>query len=216
MVAPEAAVGAAGELGALAPAAVKSLKGIFGSSETLPAALGNAGVGAVSGAGGSTASELAPEPYKPLAKMGGNLVGGGLGVAGVQAARGARWLGNAARDYFAPLTEAGQEQVAAKKLANSASSPAALRDTLDKLPPEKVPGSQPTTFQQSGDMGLGSLEREVASQNPAEFMQRRAEQNSARVGSLESLAPVGSPADVTNSAADHLRLPLCGPRNLAP
>ena len=204
MVAPEAAVGAAGELGALAPGAVKGLKTVFGSSETLPAALGNAAVGATAGASGTAASEAAPEPYKPLAEMGGNLVGGGLGVAGVGAARGARWLGNAAKDYFAPLTEAGQEQTAGKKLADSATSPAALRDALDNPPPEMVPGSKPTTFQQTGDMGLGSLEREVATQNPADFMQRRAEQNSARIGSMESLA-TGSPADVSNTLRAHLR-----------
>jgi hypothetical protein len=203
-VAPEAAVGAAGELGALAPSAVKGLKGIFGSSETLPAALGNAAVGAASGAGGSAASELAPEPYKPLAEMGGNLVGGGLGVAGVEAARGAQWLSSAARDYFAPLTESGQELTAGKKLADRSTSPAALRDALDNPPPEMVPGSKPTTFQQTGDMGLGSLEREVATQNPADFMQRRAEQNSARIGSMESMA-TGSPADVTNTLRAHLR-----------
>jgi hypothetical protein len=204
MLVPEAVFGTLGELGVL-PKVTGALRNAFGASETLPATAGNVAVGALSGAGGSTASEFAPAPYKPLAETGGNLAGGVLGTSGVAATRGIRWAADAVKDYFAPLTEKGQEQAAAKTLANRATSQAALRDSLDNPPAELVPGSQPTTFQQTGDMGLGGLEREVAAQNPADFMQRRADQNAARVDALQSVERNGSPTDVSNAIRQQLQ-----------
>lgn len=56
--------------------------------------------------------------------------------------------------------------------------------------PETVPGSTPTTFQATGDLGVGALEREVATNQGAveRFAARRAEQNAARQKALNSLA----------------------------
>jgi hypothetical protein len=102
-----------------------------------------------------------------------------------------------------PFTRAGQETLAGRTLASRADDPTKLLSTLSgEGAPEGaatpvVPGSKPTTFQLTGDMGLGSLEREVATKNPADFNERRAQQNAARLRSLENVQPTGSPEDVT-------------------
>jgi hypothetical protein len=70
-------------------------------------------------------------------------------------------------------------------------------ETLDSRAPDLIPGSKPTTFQATGDMGLGALEREVQTKNPGDFQQRRAEQNAARVDALSGIQPTGSPQDVS-------------------
>lgn len=198
MVAPEAALGTMARTGAtLAPRAMEAARGVFGSAESLPSVATNALVGAGGGAGGKAAEDLVSEPYKPLANMAGNLVGGGLTAVGTMGAREVGRAGVDAGQKFArPFTESGRERIAAETLGNRATSRAGLQDSLENLPDELVPGSAPTTFQATGDMGLGALEREVATRNPAEFTQRRAEQNAARVESLRGLEESGSPADV--------------------
>jgi hypothetical protein len=58
-----------------------------------------------------------------------------------------------------------------------------------------VPDSQPTTFQLTGDQGLGNLERVVAKSNPDVFLGRMGEQNQARVAALSGLAPESASPD---------------------
>ena len=64
-------------------------------------------------------------------------------------------------------------------------------------PYELVSGSKPTTGQATGDMGLLSLEREMQTRHPADFQQRRADQNAARLDALGTIQPTGNPADVS-------------------
>jgi hypothetical protein len=80
-----------------------------------------------------------------------------------------------------------------------------VRDALANAPPEIVPGSMPTTFQLTGDMGLGALERDQQTRHPADFMERRAEQSAARVEALQAIQPTGSPAEVANAVRGSLR-----------
>ncbi len=67
-----------------------------------------------------------------------------------------------------------------------------------------VPGSRPTTFQQTGDMGLGALERRAETLDAVPFQQRRADQNAARVGMLEGIQPQGQPEAVVNTLRQNL------------
>jgi hypothetical protein len=138
---------------------------------------------------------------------------GGLTSAGVLRAldRGTAELlaplsgtGQGVRDVVAPMTEAGQTRIASETLRGRATNPDAAAATLATEPLEIVPGSQPTTFQASGDMGLGALEREVATKNPVEFNQLRSDQNVARRRAVGGLQESGSSADVS----EHLRLAL--------
>lgn len=205
MIAPEAIVGALRNAGALTPRVLEALQSVFGSARTAPSVLANAGIGAVAGGAGTSAAEMAPDEYKSIAAMGGNLAGGALGVGAVAAGRGAGTLMRGTREYLAPITEAGQQRTAARTIADQATSPRATLDTLEHTPRDLVPGSEPTTFQATGDMGLGALEREVATHNPAEFMQRRGEQNAARTVAMQNLQPSGSPSDVANVVRQQLR-----------
>ena len=53
-------------------------------------------------------------------------------------------------------------------------------------------------------MGLGALEREQQTKYPADFMQRRADQNAARIDALSNIQPTGSPAEVANAVRSSL------------
>lgn len=203
-LAPEAAIGALGRAGVLGEGAMNALAPFVGRSTSAGDVALSAGIGGAAGAGGELAAEAAPEKYRPLGEMVGNLLGGGAAVGALAAGRGAAEAGRAAADWLAPVTQAGQERAAGAMLRDAATDPAALRASLEQMPPDFVPGSRPTTFQATGDMGLGGLERAVSTQNPAEFMQRRADQNMARVGALQGIQPAGAPDMVVGALRQNL------------
>ncbi len=199
MVAPEAVLGALGKAGLLSEGVMATLGPLFGRSSTAADAAGNAVVGAVGGVAGQVGGDLLPEQYRPLGELAGNLLGGGV-AAGAMAVPGAvRAGGRAAADYTAPLTQGGRERAAGNTLRNAATDPQAVREMLETGQREIVPGSQPTTFQLTGDMGLGGLERAVATKDPTAFNLRRGEQNAARTGALEGIQPTGHPEAVVNT-----------------
>jgi hypothetical protein len=111
----------------------------------------------------------------------------------------------AGRDALAPFTQGGREAMAARTLDSAATDPQAVRQSLAGGPQQLVPGSMPTTFQQTGDMGLGALERGVATRHPAEFMTRRGEQNTARIEALEGIQPGGDPMQVSAAVRQQFR-----------
>lgn len=218
MIAPEAALGALNRAGAVGEGAMNTLGQVFGRSASVGDVATNAAVGAAAGVGGQMAGQVVPEPWKPLAETAGNLVGGAAGAGAIAAGRGAAQLPQAWRD-FRLSDPATQEAAAGARLRQAATDPAAVRDALDAaaasktvglpsepgaMPRNLVAGSEPTTFQLTGDMGLGGLERASASQNPAEFMQRRADQNAARVGALEGIQPKGAPEQVVSVLRQNL------------
>ncbi|QRG07917.1 hypothetical protein EZH22_05995 [Xanthobacter dioxanivorans] len=218
MLAPEAMLGGLNRAGVVGEGAMNTLGQVFGRSASVGDAAVNAGVGAAAGVGGQMAGQVVPEPWKPLAETVGGMAGAGVGVGAVAAGRGAAGLPQAWRD-FRLSDPATQERVAGERLQQWATDPAAVRDTLDAAAASKqvgmptepgavarnlVAGSEPTTFQLTGDMGLGALERTSAAQNPAEFMQRRADQNTARVGALEAIQPKGAPEQVVGVLRQNL------------
>ncbi|QFR34698.1 hypothetical protein [Ancylobacter sp. TS-1] len=201
MVAPELAVRGAAQ--AAGRAVNPYLEALVGSSRSPGDFVANTVIGGASGAGASAAGQAAPEPLRPIAEMTGGLIGGGLAAAGASAPSLARAGAGAGREYLAPLSEAGRERLAATALRDAATDPMAARETL-ATPSELVPGSRPTTFQQTGDMGLGALERTLETSNPIPFQQRRADQNTARVGAMQSLQTTGSPEAVVNVLRQNL------------
>lgn len=197
MIVPEAVVGALAKTGTMAPQAVETAQRVFGRSQGAGDLAKAAAVGATAGATGETAAELAPDQYKPIARLAGNVAGGVGGALAAETPRLVVEAARGARDYVAPMSKAGQEVTAGRTLAERASSPADVVDALDNRPHELVPDSRPTTAQLTGDMGLLSLEREVQTRNPGDFQQRRAEQNAVRVDALSGIQPHGNPADVS-------------------
>jgi len=115
--------------------------------------------------------------------------GAAAGPAGLALGRlgGALWQGGKA--LLQPMTQSGQNKIAADLLNASATSPA---DAIKQMSGATalVPGSQPTVAQVAKDPGLAQLERTLAA-NPemaAALQARYAAQRAARGGSLQSLA----------------------------
>lgn len=161
------------------------------------AMLPNAVLGGFAGGVGRGAAEVAPDPYKPIAELAGNVLGvaAGAGAAAIPgvASRGVSRM-------VKPVTQAGQEEIAARYLESRMANPDAVRQTLQQPTQEIIPGSKPTLFQETGDMGLGALEREnLQTRAPQDFMQRRADQNAARLDTIENLVASGDPRDVSRA-----------------
>lgn len=97
------------------------------------------------------------------------------------------------------------EAKAGRTIQEFAAEPAELERKLAEPVTELVPGSRPTTYQHTGDLGLGQLERVSEARNQQLFQQRRAEQNSARLQAIENIQRTGSPQDVSEHLRDALR-----------
>jgi hypothetical protein len=172
----------------ISPAAAEATRTALGAPDAL-----NATIGAASGAGSTVAADAVPEPYKPIAGMVGGLIAGAPVVAAHAATEGVRGAVNAVTDR---LTEEGAKRVVGKEMASAATDQSAARENLATQPHEIVPGSVGTTGQVAGDTGLLNWERGVRQQNPAEFNNREAAQNSAQTAHLESVQPTGNAADL--------------------
>jgi hypothetical protein len=158
--------------------------------------LADLGIGAAAGAVGKGAAEIVPEPWKPSAEMAGNMAGG-LGALGVAA--GGRAAGNLAGTAarYPLATQGAIEREATQRFAGAAENPGAVAAAIDEgAGAPLVPGSRPTTFQATGDMGIGALERAAATKDPVPFQDRRAEQNTARLDAIGKVQPTGSPEQV--------------------
>jgi hypothetical protein len=192
------------QAGAVGAKALPMLESLVGPSNSAPAAVGNAVAGAGAGVGSAVASEVAPDQYKPMASMIGGLGGAGVGAlvasAPALAKSGLGYLG----EFLAPITAGGRKDAAGRTLVNAAENPKSALESLAARPVDIVPGSKPTTFQQTGDMGLGALERAVATTDPVPFQTRRADQNAARVNAFENLQPTGAPEVVVGAVRSHL------------
>lgn len=200
-VLPEMGVAALGpKLASVAPYA----EAVFGPGKTVRGMAGNAFAGATAGLGAQAGADMAPENLKPLAATIGGVVGGVGGALATGIPRAAGAGAKALGDYIAPLSAKGQQRAAAGRMADSASNPSGFVRALDNLPPENIAGSSPTTFQATGDMGIGGLERAAQTRNPAAFQGRRAEQNTARVAALSGLEGAGSPSAVVDAVRTRL------------
>lgn len=196
MIAPEAVIGGMAASGVkMAPRIAEGLDSAFGSAKSTGSVAKNAVIGATAaGTGEAGAQQFQDSPgWATAARTVGNLVGGGAGMIATEtpAAIGA------IKNFIAPMRKAGQEQLAGGVLSDALNNRAGTMDALDNAPRELVPGSSPTTFQLTGDMGLGSLERQYATQDPAAFNNLRAEQNQAQVGALGEIQKTGTPEDVS-------------------
>lgn len=102
------------------------------------------------------------------------------------------------------MTKAGRQKMAGQAIIDSSSDPTALvadAKTANPATDQLVPGSQPTLFQSQpkGDEGLGQLERQVQTANPAPFVARAKAQSAAQADAVNSL-----PSGFSQDFADHL------------
>ena len=161
--------------------------------------LKNLALGLTGATGGDLAAEAAPDGLKGPAQMLGTLAGAGAGATAARAASGAARM---AGDYTAPFTDAGRQRTAGEVIRQNAAN----LSPDGSIPTEQssVPGSDWTTYQASGDPGLGQLERAVATKNPAPFKDRAADQNAARVASLQGIQSGADPNAVADFFRSHL------------
>jgi hypothetical protein len=201
-VAPQVMLGGMARAGA--GKAVEAASRFAGTPASVGEAAGTIVSGALAGTGASTATEFTPDKYDPLAAVAGGLTGGliGAGLAAVPRIGRAAW--DAAGDFVAPMTEEGRKRLAGRQLYEAATDPNAVREAIADGADEIIPGSQPTTFQQTGDLGIGGLERGAAARRPDLFAQRRADQNAARLTQLGSLQEQGAPEAVARAVREHL------------
>lgn len=197
--------------------AVESVTGDFYKPETIPGhyaqTVGEFVPAAISPAGTvkslvknavlpALASETAGQVTKGTALEPYARVAGAFTPMGVEVA--AKAIGRGVSRVTAPFSESGRETLAGKIIQQRADDIDAVRKSLESNP-EIVPGSRPTTFQQTGDLGLGSLEREAATREPAAFTARRAEQNQARLEELGAVQPTGDVTKVPDFLKSRLR-----------
>lgn len=161
----------------------------------------NTVIGAAGGAAGEGVAEAIPadaslsvgplnfsaRALKDVGRLGGNLAGGGVAAGvtgGLEAA--VRAVGRAAR----AATEPAELRAAGDILARADQPQKFRTDVAEAAEADQlVPGSSPTTFQATGDLGVGGLEREVAAspKGVPRFAAARQEQNAARLAELENL-----------------------------
>lgn len=120
-------------------------------------------------------------------------IGVPLGLAGEAGVGMARNALRGVAPFAAAASRRAAEGMAGRTLARGATDLAGAQNALDGLQP-LVPGSNPTTFQATGDMGLGAMERGARTANPAPFKAAEAEQVAARTHALQGLQQGG---DVT-------------------
>lgn len=190
------------------PMATKALESAFGTGSSAAQTATNAAVGGLAGGTGEGAAEVVPEPLKPIARLAGNLVGGGAGAVAAEAPTLARAAAEGARDYVAPLQgDANSPQklaLAQRQFVKGVANPEEARQALQAGPGTGVGGVSQTTYQATGDPGIGAMEREAETASPIPFNARRAEQNEARVNTIKTLQPTGDPAAVSAHIRDQL------------
>ena len=193
--------------GALAAGGGGLVRGAASGGQRIAQALGagqraqaigrGAGTATGSAALGGAAGALAPVTQEgdfgdnKLAQIStGAAIGGALPAAGAAVGGAGRYIGRSARSLVEPFTEAGQTRIAGNILQRFADGGPVSANAA-----ELVPGSVPTLAQATGNPGLASLERGIASANPGAtnaFAERSLANNAARVGLLDSIA--GGPA----------------------
>lgn len=185
------------KLAPLAPRTAEVLETLFAPRAAGVAPMAElAGLGGAGGVGAEAAMEMVPEHWKPTAGLAGGMVGGGIGALGLAGARQLPILASKFGEYLEPLTTAGIEKAAARRLGEAVESPIAAAEAIETRPRELVPGSQPTTFELTGDTGLGQLQRRAETLYPERFLERKGEQATARHEELAKVSPTGEITDL--------------------
>lgn len=169
-----------------------------------PLSAGNVAINAAAGAGGNVAASMVPDRYKPLAQMAGSLAVGGTATPLTEIPAVAHAGVQAGKNFVAPMTAAGRQQLAADTFARGVADPAAAKSALGAYEGPTVPGSNLTSAQVTGDVGVGSMERAAETATPVPFNVRRAAQGEARVNAVKALQPGGDPAKVSEYVRSQL------------
>jgi hypothetical protein len=177
-----------------------------GSAAAPAAELGT--VGFTSGVGTELAEMAVPKEWKGLAGLGGGLAGGAIGTLGTAAAQAIPVMARGVGEYFAPRTQAGQEKLASKNLAELFKSPQAALDVLQNEPTPGLPGVPKTTFETVGEAGgpqLGAAQRKAEMLSPESFEGIRSQQNAALIGELGKVQPQVAPEKLSDRLSQRFK-----------
>lgn len=111
----------------------------------------------------------------------------------------------------ANFTQSGATNAGVKEFLSGANNTDVLKNSLAQLDnpnfnKQLVPGSNPTTFELTGDQGIGQFQRGLDTQNPAAAKERAAAQNSAQVNAISKLGQQGADvADTGNYFSNQLK-----------
>ena len=145
--------------------------------------------------------------WEPWARGFGALVGGGAHIVGGATK-------DAISEYARPISEAGQQDLAAQQFRAQTSEPDAalqkLRDAQAQAPPgratgENIQGSKPTTGQITGDLGQLGMERAVQTASPELHAGQMTAQRAAQSKALGAVQPTGAPETVSDLVTKRLR-----------
>ncbi len=115
-------------------------------------------------------------------------IGGAAGAGGVMAGRALMGGAQAAKALVDPFTEAGRAKIAGRVIQRFADNPGVVAGARGQ---RSITGAVPTLAEETGDAGLARLQDAVRSLDPQinnQIGQRLADNNAARVASLQSLA----------------------------
>jgi hypothetical protein len=115
-------------------------------------------------------------------------LGGGLGGGSIMAGRAVAGLAGGAKALAEPFSKTGREKIAGRMIQRFAENPASVARATNA---PTVTGALPTLAEQTGDRGLAQLQDALRSVDPQignQIGQRLADNNAARVGTLQSLA----------------------------
>ncbi len=135
-------------------------------------------------------------------------IGGAAGAGGVAAARVIGAGAQGAKALVEPFTATGRDRIAGRMIQRFADDPSKIAG-LSNQP--TVTGALPTLAEQTGDVGLARLQDSLRSVDPqinSQITNRLAENNAARVNSLQSLAGNSAQRDAAELARSTATKPL--------
>lgn len=137
-------------------------------------------------------------------RLGSAALGAGAGAGGVAAGRAVAGAYQGAKAMVEPFTQAGRDKIAGRVIQRFAADPAKVAAAQGGA---SVTGAVPTVAEVTGDAGMARLQDAVRSMDPQisnQITQRLADNNAARVSTLQSLAGNSSQraaAEAARSAA---------------
>lgn len=167
--------------------------------------------GAAGGLGGDLAASIAPEPYKSVAQGVGNVVGGGIGAAtvGTAADTAMRALTREAMPTTATAQSYIGENASPKDMVRAGQRIAAASRqsqglTLAPAQTPQIEGFEPTLGQETGDLGVLAMEREMRNRYRDLFIAHDAANNAALSKAIGNLAPEDASAAAGQFVRAHL------------
>lgn len=143
-------------------------------------------------AGGASAAAVHPDDAET-----GMMIGAALPPALARIGSLAKYLGASAKSLVQPLTQTGQQNIAAKIIQQfGEGGPMTVNSS------ELVAGSRPTLAEATGNAGIASLQRASRDLRPNAFVEREGLNTAARVAAFDDIAGDAAALQASNAARD--------------